>query len=175
MSTETPLTITLPAAQPFDFRHTLGFLCGFPATRGEQHTTDTEMVKALRVSGRTAVARVTATAGGVQADLHSASPLPEPALSAAADRVSFFLSLDDDLTEFYATGRKDPSFAPVLDKLYGYHQVKFPSPLENLVWSLLDTVARLYGRTVNEKELFVMAQPYGRYQGYWGHYLRAAG
>lgn len=296
MTTETPQTITLPAVQPFDFRHTLGFLCGFPATMGEQHTTDTEMVKALRVSGHTAVARITASPDGVQAELHSAAPLPDAALAAAADRLTFFLSLDDDLTEFYAIGRQDHAFVPVLDQLHGYHQVKFPSPLENLVWSLLtqrnpmpvaakakqslidafdenrltvdgtsyeafpdvdqltslsqddlaglirnkrkaeylygalqkwadtdenflrtgpydkvrefllslpgvgpwsasfilirglgrveqlafekallDTVSRLYGRTVNEKELFAMAEPYGRYQGYWGHYLRAAG
>lgn len=296
MSTETPQTITLPAAQPFDFQHTLGFLCGFPATMGEQHTTDDEMVKALRVGGSTAVARITATPGGVKAELHSTTPLSDAALTAAADRISFFLSLDDDLTEFYAIGRQDPVFAPILEKKHGYHQVKFPSPLENLVWSLLtqrnpmpvaakakqslidafeentltvggtsyaafpdvdqlsslsqadlatlvrnkrkaeylygalqkwsdtdenflrtgpydevrefllslpgigpwsasfilirglgrveqlayekallETASRLYGRNVTEKELFAMAEPYGRYQGYWGHYLRAAG
>jgi DNA-3-methyladenine glycosylase II len=45
--------------------------------------------------------------------------------------------LDDDLTEFYALAEGDPAFAAVVAKLHGYHQVKFPSPLELLCWAIL--------------------------------------
>lgn len=296
MSTAMLQTITLAAEDPFDFRQSLGFLCCFPATAGEQRTTADEMVKALRVSGRTVVARVTAAPGSVRADLHADAPLPQALITAVADRISFFLSLGDDLTGFYALGRQDPVFVPVLDRLHGYHQVKFPSPLENLVWAilaqrnplpvaaktkqalidafpgnrltvggttyaafpdldqltalsrtdlgalvrnerkagqlhgalqawrdadetflrtgpydqvrdlllglpgvgpwsaafilirglgrmerlayekaLLTTASRLYGRPVTERELRALAERYGSDQGYWGHYLRAAG
>jgi hypothetical protein len=36
------------------------------------------------------------------------------------ERISFFLSLDDDLRPFYAIGEEDPAFEPVIQMLYGY-------------------------------------------------------
>lgn len=55
----------------------------------------------------------------------------------ALDRLSFFLSLADDLRPFYALARQDPVFSAVVDRLYGYHQVKFPTPFENACWAIL--------------------------------------
>jgi DNA-3-methyladenine glycosylase II len=55
----------------------------------------------------------------------------------AIDRITFFLSLDDDLLPFYETGRKDQKFKPVIERLYGYHQVKFPTPFEGTCWAIL--------------------------------------
>jgi DNA-3-methyladenine glycosylase II len=133
-------SITLPATAPFDFGASLRFLRDFPAMTGEQATTTQALTKAIRADGHTVVASLTALPDGqpgLHADLHSAEPLPSSAEDAAADRLSFFLGLDDDLSEFYALGRADPGFAPVLARLHGYHQVKFPSPLENVVWAIL--------------------------------------
>ncbi|MFF5211246.1 DNA-3-methyladenine glycosylase family protein [Streptosporangium sp. NPDC000396] len=131
--------LDLPAKTPFDFTASLRFLRRFPATAGEQEATDHVLTKALRAGGHTVVARLSALdeTPGLRCELHSASPLPEEAVAAAADRLRFYLSLDDDLTDFYAIGRDDPEFSLVIDRLYGYHQVKFPSPLENLVWAIL--------------------------------------
>jgi DNA-3-methyladenine glycosylase II len=56
---------------------------------------------------------------------------------AAEDRVAFFLSLHDDLRPFYAIGMEDPAFAPLIRRLYGYHQVKFITPFENACWAML--------------------------------------
>jgi DNA-3-methyladenine glycosylase II len=138
MTVMTAQSVTLHAVPPFDFGKSLAFLCGFPATAGEQRVGDGELVKALRVAGRTVVARITAAPGGVRAGLHArGGPLNQDELSAVGDRISFYLSLDDDLGEFYAAARQDAAFAPVAEELYGYHQVKFPSPLENLVWAIL--------------------------------------
>lgn len=133
-------SMTLPAAAPFDFSHSLGFLRGFPATQGEQRTAAGELVKVLRVEGRTALARLEAAPDGVSGlhcRLDSDGPLDSRTVSAVGARIGFYLSLDDDLTEFYARGADDPAFAPVIGRLHGYHQVKFPSPLENLVWAIL--------------------------------------
>ncbi len=58
---------------------------------------------------------------------------------AVVDRIAFFLSLDDDLRPFYALARDDPPFAPILERLYGYHQVKFLTPFENACWAVLST------------------------------------
>ncbi|WP_433135699.1 DNA-3-methyladenine glycosylase family protein [Actinomadura nitritigenes] len=130
-------TVELPAAPPFDLGPALRFMCGFAPTAGEQAVDGGALTKALRAAGRTVAARVVQAGDGVRATLHAAEPLTEDVVSAAADRIAFHLSLGDDLTGFYAIGREDPAFAPVLDRLYGYHQVKFPTPLENLVWAIL--------------------------------------
>jgi DNA-3-methyladenine glycosylase II len=47
------------------------------------------------------------------------------------------LSLDEDLKPFYDLGGKDPNFAPVMDELYGLHQVKFLTPFEAAAWAVL--------------------------------------
>ncbi|MEU5991715.1 hypothetical protein ABZ806_22305 [Spirillospora sp. NPDC047418] len=130
-------TADLPAAPPFDLGPSLRFVGGFPPTSGEQAIGGGALTKALRARGRTVVARVVQAGGGVRATLHAAEPIAPDVRDAAADRIRFYLSLDDDLTAFYAIGRDDPGFAPVIDRLHGYHQVKFPTPLENLVWAIL--------------------------------------
>ena len=56
---------------------------------------------------------------------------------AAVDRISFFLSLADDLGNFYRIGYGDVDFAPVLQGLYGLHQVKFLTPFESASWAVL--------------------------------------
>ncbi|MFI6738905.1 DNA-3-methyladenine glycosylase family protein [Nonomuraea sp. NPDC050451] len=116
----------LTPREPFDFAASLAFLRRFPPTSGEQRLTAGTLTKAFRVAGQTVLARVTATEAGLELT---------PGLDALADRVRFHLSLDDDLSPFYA--RADERFAQVVSRLRGYHQVKFPSPLENLVWAIL--------------------------------------
>jgi DNA-3-methyladenine glycosylase II len=277
-------SVELPATAPFDFAQSLGFLCAFPPTSGEQHTENGALTKAFRSGGRTVTARITGTGSGVRCELQGLGPHQETA--EIADRIGFYLSLADDLAPFYELGRKDPHFAPVIDQLAGYHQVKFPSPVENLVWAILvqrtpmpaaaaakralldrfgqpafpdlqqlmtlteadwaaltgnprkagrlhaslhrwaeteetslrtgpydevrdfllglpgigpwsadfilirglgrmerisadkalvATASRAYGRSLSEQDVRAIADGYGPYQGYWGHYLRAAG
>ncbi|MFG2088988.1 MULTISPECIES: DNA-3-methyladenine glycosylase family protein [unclassified Spirillospora] len=130
-------TIDLPAAPPFDLGPALRFVRGFPPTSGEQAVEDGTLTKALRARGRTVVARVVQAGDGVRVTLHADGPLAPDDVAAAADRVRFHLSLDDDLAEFYLRGRDDPGFAPVIGRLHGYHHVKFPTPVENLAWAIL--------------------------------------
>ncbi|MDL4813023.1 DNA-3-methyladenine glycosylase family protein [Actinomadura opuntiae] len=130
-------TVDLAAAPPFDLGASLRFMCGFRPTAGEQSIDGGTLTRALRAAGRTVAARVVQAGDGVRATLYAAEPLTEEVVGAAADRIAFQLSLDDDLNGFYAIGRRDPAFAPVIELLHGYHQVKFPTPLENLVWAIL--------------------------------------
>ncbi|MFC6885622.1 MULTISPECIES: DNA-3-methyladenine glycosylase family protein [Actinomadura] len=129
--------LVLSATAPFDFGASLRFVHGFPPTAGEQAVAGQTLTRALRVAGRTVVARLAAGGEGLACTLHSTEPLEPDIVEAAADRLSFYLSLDDDLRPFYEIGREDPAFAPVVDRLHGYHQVKFPTPLENVVWAIL--------------------------------------
>ncbi len=126
---------------PFDFARSLDFLRIFMPMRGEQTFMTDSLTKAVSVGGRTIVFRVMSS-GGVEEPqltytLYSAQPFDEAANRAAADRIAFFLSIDDDLRPFYAIAQDDPAFARIVERLYGYHQVKFLTPFENACWAVL--------------------------------------
>jgi DNA-3-methyladenine glycosylase II len=69
--------------------------------------------------------------------LTAAAPLDDALAEAALERLRGYLSLDDDLLPFYARAEGDAVFAPVLKALYGYHQVKFPTPFGAACWAVL--------------------------------------
>jgi len=132
-------TIRLRPTPPFDLSASLRFLGRFPATEGEQFVDDTHLVKALREGGLTVLVRLssrgTIEEPDVACELVADEPITEPAIAAVSDRLRFWLGLDDDVAELYL--RADEVFATVVRRLYGYHQVKFPSPLENVCWAIL--------------------------------------
>ena len=135
------ITGTLTPRAPFDFAKTLGFLYGFGPTEGEQALAIDSVTKALTLKGR-AVAFQVRNAGtieqpGLAYTLFSEQPLSEAEHAAAADRIRFFLSVDDDVQPFYAIGQADPPFAPVIERLYGLHQPKFLTPFEIACWAVL--------------------------------------
>jgi DNA-3-methyladenine glycosylase II len=130
--------LTLPATAPFDFDATLAFVGGFAPTRAEQEAGDGRLQTALRAAGSTVLATIAPADGGVQASIRAADgPVGSAAASAAAERIAFWLSLDDDLAPFYEIARQDVAFGPVVERLHGYHQVKFASPWENVAWAIL--------------------------------------
>src|SRR5207248_9144213 len=79
----------------------------------------------------------TVDAPELQCTLFSEQPISEKIKSAALDRITFFLSLHDDLRPFYQIASNDTDFAPSVQELYGYHQVKFLTPFENACWAVL--------------------------------------
>jgi DNA-3-methyladenine glycosylase II len=131
----------LIATPPFDFARSLEFLGAFQPIAGEQALNEGTLTKAVLVDGQTIVFRVVSS-GDIEAPqldytIFSDQPISMATARAAADRIGFFLSLEDDLGPFYALGRDDPTFAPVIERLYGYHQVKFLTPFENACWAVL--------------------------------------
>jgi len=138
------VTGKLTPRAPFDYSKTLGFLIGFGPTGGEQAFASSTLTKAITLNGRAVafeVWDVTEGNDGAQPRLayrlSSAQPLSEEEHAAIADRIHFFLSLDDDLQPFYAIGQADPQFAPVIERLYGLHQPKFLTPFEIACWAIL--------------------------------------
>ena len=133
--------IVLHPTPPFDFNKSLDFLQGFTPTRDEQSLAARVLTKAIMVAGQVVVFEVKSTgtpeAPALECRLHTAQPLGEAAVAAARDRLSFFLSLDDDLRPFYALAQADPAMAPEVKRLYGMHQVKFPTPFEIAAWAVL--------------------------------------
>lgn len=141
MSTLTTIEGTLAPRAPFDFVKTLQFVGDFTPTAGEQTVVAHTLTKAITLNGRAVAFRVRSI-GSVEEPrvaytLFSERPLTDAEHESIRDRISFFLSLDDDLQAFYATGRADARFAPVIEAMYGLHQPKFLTPFEIACWSVL--------------------------------------
>lgn len=131
----------LTPTPPFDFEKSLDFLGLFAPMEGEQTLAARALAKAVLVGGQIVVFEA-AAAGSVEQPrleyrLHSDGPIDDAVRRAAEDRIAFFLSLEDDLRPFYAAGLEDAAFAPLIRRLYGYHQVKFITPFENACWAVL--------------------------------------
>jgi len=132
---------TLTPIPPFDFDKSLLFLGIFGPTKNEQRVSSHSLTKAISVDGQTVVFQLTSE-GTIEEPLleytlFSAQPITETTRTVVVDRMTFFLSLTDDLQPFYQIGHEDPDFAPIIDHLYGYHQVKFLTPFENACWAIL--------------------------------------
>jgi DNA-3-methyladenine glycosylase II len=135
----------LPATPPFNFKHSLRVLAGaqvLPASQAiVQGRSNLRLLKALAVGGRMVAAEARAASRRGQPHLaytlYAAEPLDAALAAAALDRLAFWLSLDDNVLPLYALGRADPVFVPVMERLHGYHQVKFTSPFETACWAVL--------------------------------------
>jgi DNA-3-methyladenine glycosylase II len=138
MFTETGILNPTP---PFDFDKSLNFLGVFMPTKEEQTISSHTLTKAISIDGQTTVFQMLSigTIENPQLDyrLFSTEPINEETQNAVVERMIFFLSLKDDLQPFYHIGREDADFAPIIDHLYGYHQVKFLTPFENACWAVL--------------------------------------
>ncbi len=127
----------LAAHAPFDFSHTLRFMDHFTPAEGDQTLSAQGFTKAVILGDGPVAFHITAADAGVRYRLFSPSPLDDALVAQAEDRITFFLSLPDDLTPFYAIARDDDAFTPVMESWYGYHQVKFITPFENAAWAIL--------------------------------------
>ena len=126
---------------PYDFTQSLHFLGFFSPMQGEQVTAEQLLTKAVYVDGQLIAFQLTSKGTidnpRLAYTLFSEQPIDDATENAAIDRITFFLSLDDDLLPFYAIGREDADFAPIIQELHGYHQVKFLTPFENACWAVL--------------------------------------
>ncbi|OLD33995.1 MAG: hypothetical protein AUI50_08095 [Crenarchaeota archaeon 13_1_40CM_2_52_14] len=132
---------SLRPTPPFDFAKSLDFLGMFPPMQEDQTVSEVSLTKAIRVGGRTIVFQLKPTGTikmpALRYTLFSDHPFSHGLTDVILDRISFFLSLNDDLDQFYRIAINDPNFAPVLQKLYGLHQVKFLTPFECACWAVL--------------------------------------
>ena len=126
---------------PFDFAKSLDFLGMFPPMQEDQAVSEVSLTKAIRVGGRTIAFQLKSTGTikmpGLRYNLFSDHSFSHGLTDLIIDRISFFLSLNDDLEQFYRIAINDTNFAPVLQKMYGLHQVKFLTPFECACWAVL--------------------------------------
>ena len=121
---------------PLDFSKTLNFVENFSPNAGEQRVDGRSLTKALQIGGYTLIFRVTQADehGPLTYELFSDQVLPADVHTAAVDQIRFYLSLDDDMMPFYAIGQADPCFAPIIERLYGMHHLKFLTLCEIACW-----------------------------------------
>jgi DNA-3-methyladenine glycosylase II len=152
----------LVARPPFDFRQSLRFLRSFAPAQGEVVLDDASLTMATSVAGRAIAFQVisvdSCAAPRLGYRLYSTRPIGSDVANAVADRISFFLSLEDDLAPFYELARQDPDFRPVVEELHGYHPVKFLTPFECGVWALL---AQRTQMVVTRRMKQALAETYG--------------
>jgi DNA-3-methyladenine glycosylase II len=134
-------TGSLYPAGPFTFSHSLDVLSWFVPLSGEQTLADRMLTRAINLDGHAVVVRLedigTPDAPELRYTLWSSQPLDDKQRAFVLDRAGFFLSLDDDLLPLYDAARGDLAFERIIARLYGYHQVKFPTPFENACWAVL--------------------------------------
>ena len=148
----------LLATPPFDFGQSLDYLRRFPPAALDQAIAEKSLIKAFRIQGQTLVSQIFSSEGAPERELryvlYSSSAVSEELESAFLGRLRSFLSLDDDLTQFYAMAEEDLQFRPIALDLYGYHPVRFQSPFEAAVWAILSqrnrmaTARNMYRRLV---------------------------
>ena len=159
---------------PFDFAKSLDFLGVFPPMREDQTISELLMTKAVRVGGRAIVFQLKPTGTikmpGLKYTLFADHPFSRGLTEVVIDRISFFLSLSDDLDQFYRIAINDSNFAPVLQKLYGLHQVKFLTPFECACWAVLSQRNQL---SAARKAKQVLLERFGTSLEVNGHVYRA--
>src|SRR5437667_227758 len=165
---------SLRPTPPFDFAKSLAFLGMFPPMREDQTVSELSMTKAVRVGGRAIVFQLKPTGTikmpGLKYTLFADHPLSRGLTEVVIDRISFFLSLSDDLDQFYRIAINDSNFAPVLQKLYGLHQVKFLTPFECACWAVLSQRNQLSAARRAKQALL---ERFGTSLGVKGHVYRA--
>jgi DNA-3-methyladenine glycosylase II len=126
---------------PFDFSKSINFMNMFNPSVGEQTTNNHSFTKAVYLDDQTMAFKLddqgTVDKPVLSYILYSYETINEDIRSELIDRIKFFLSLDDNLKPFYAHGMQDKSFKPVIEQLYGLHQVKFLTPFEAAGWAIL--------------------------------------
>jgi len=128
------------AVKPFDFQQSLKFLRGFGPMSGEQQVEEGRFTRAIMIDGQTVVLRVSQRGKGTKLryELFSREPLKQVE-DLVAKRISFFLSLDDDVKQFYSIAKKeDAKFYPLVERAWGLHQVKFSTLLEICCWAIIN-------------------------------------
>ena len=133
--------VKLTPSPPFDFSKSLEFLLDFMPTKKEQEVANKSLTKAVEIKGYAIAFRIidegTVQKPALSFTAYSESEFNKETEKAVIDRVSFYLSLQDDLKGFYQIAKQDKAFKPVVEKLYGLKQVKFLTPFENTCWAIL--------------------------------------
>jgi DNA-3-methyladenine glycosylase II len=133
---------TLKPVAPFDFSKSLEFLSDFSPMQNEQIVKSGTFTKAVQAKGKTIAFEVTDKGTienpKLQFTAYLEGKFTDEIKESVADRINFFLSLQDNLKEFYEIAQKDKCLQPAIKQFYGHKQVKFLTPFEIACWAVLN-------------------------------------
>jgi DNA-3-methyladenine glycosylase II len=102
---------TLKPVAPFDFSKSMEFLSDFSPIQNEQEVKSGAFTKAVQVNGKTIAFEVfdrgTVESPKLEFTAYSEAKFTDEVKALVADRIRFFLSLQDNLKEFYEIAQKD--------------------------------------------------------------------
>lgn len=139
---------------PFDFKQSLNFIDNFFPSGHDYLILENQLKTAVQLEYT------------VGFKIESTGTVDEPVLNyelfsehfdkdtkdKLVDRITFFLSLNDDLKPFYQKAKDDHVFEKIVDDLYGLHQVKFLTPFEAAGWAILSQrISMNVSRKMKEK------------------------
>ena len=109
--------------------------------RNEQEVKSGTFTKAVQINSKT-IAFDVSNSGTIENPklkftAYSATKFTDEVSKLMADRISFFLSIQDNLKEFYEIAKKDNFIQPAIKQFYGHKQVKFLTPFEIACWAIL--------------------------------------
>ncbi len=132
---------TLKPVAPFDFSKSMEFLSDFSPMQNEQEVKSGALTKAVQLNGKTVGFEVfdkgTVENPKLEFTAYCEAKFTGQDKESVADRISFFLSLQDNLNEFYEIAKKDQYIQPAIKQFYGHKQVKFLTPFEIACWAIL--------------------------------------
>ncbi|MFL6109783.1 MAG: hypothetical protein ACJ786_00295 [Catenulispora sp.] len=147
MTIEAPVTLgrarpvasgRLPAVHPFSLRPAAALLRRFPALRGDVEVEGDALIAALAIEQRRFGLRVHPDPLGVGYEVWGDRVLGSGDHEEIRWAIDRWLSLSDDVTEFYrSAGKDDPRFAAVVQATYGLHRVCYPTLAEAVVSHVL--------------------------------------
>lgn len=109
--------------------------------KNEQEIRGGTFTKAVQANGRTIAFEVsdkgTVENPRLEFRAYSEAKFTDEVKELIADRINFFLSLQDNLKEFYEIAKKDEFILPSIKQFYGLKQVKFLTPFEIACWAIL--------------------------------------
>lgn len=139
---------------PFDFKQSLNFIDKFFPSSHDYVILENQLKTAVQLKntvGFKIESTGTVEDPVLQYQLFS-EQLDKNTVDKVIDRMTFFLSLDDDLKPFYKIARSDDVFKEILDDLHGLHQVKFLTPFEAVGWAILSQrISMNVSRKMKEK------------------------
>ncbi len=130
------MQLPISVRAPFDLAQALAFLRRFPPCRHDVVLAGDRVTAALAVGGRAVRFSVVAAGRAVAVELDD--DLAPATIALVVARARQWLSVDDELTGFYAAAAGDhPAFRALVATLHGLHHVRFLTLAEIAVHAVL--------------------------------------
>jgi DNA-3-methyladenine glycosylase II len=130
-------SLQIAPTKPFEFDFSLRFIRGFAPCASDHYCGQRQLVTGGYTDELPFIARVEPTDGSERLELDVDWLETQGNPDEVGLWIRRFLSLEDDLKPLYQAAEDDPPFKRVVDDLYGYHHVRFPSPFEAACWAAL--------------------------------------